>query len=219
MSIHVHQPLVWYMTNKHAAGYVALFKGSEMEALERRGSFSCPGVTLCQPRWQHSLAWVRSALSNMWWYTHVQTQTSTHTGDTRDVLECMLIHSPLSLCCHHVVKTWYTGVIKQHYSTHYAQGTCVEATIHNVTLSDVQWLFVWYRYNDCSMTLKPHDQTSEKLLTLDPVPKCKNTKKWKLCIKKTTLNLLGYHSLNMIIKMIKKKKKSQSTNHPKWCKV
>lgn len=65
MSICVHQPLVWYMTNKHAAGYVGLFKGPEMEALERRGSFSCPGVTLCQPRRQRSLAWVRSVLSNV----------------------------------------------------------------------------------------------------------------------------------------------------------
>lgn len=83
MSIRVHQPLVWYMTNKHAAGYVGLFKGPEMEALERRGSFSCPGVTPCQPRWQHSLAWVRSALSNKWWYTRAYTSKRTHAGTHR----------------------------------------------------------------------------------------------------------------------------------------
>ncbi len=94
MSICVHQPLVWYMTNKHAAGYGGLFKGPEMEALERRGSFSCPGVTLCQPRWQHSLAWVRSALSNMWWYTHVHTHPNAHTQGTHTmyVNTCKVSH-------------------------------------------------------------------------------------------------------------------------------
>lgn len=114
MSIRVHQPLVWYMTNKHAAGYVGLFKGPEMEALERRGSFSCPGVTPCQPRWQHSLAWVRSALSNMWWCTHVYAHTNTDTQRPRIYVQ---IHSLLLLCCHHVDKSWYICLCKQHWDS------------------------------------------------------------------------------------------------------
>lgn len=43
MSIRVRQPLVWYMTNKHAAGSAGLFKGSEMDASgEKRVFFLSP---------------------------------------------------------------------------------------------------------------------------------------------------------------------------------
>lgn len=90
MSIHVHQLLVWYMTNKHAAGYAGLFKGPEMEALERRGSFSCPGVTLCQPCRRCSLAWVRSALSDMTAHTCACTSKCTH---LQRHTECMWTHA------------------------------------------------------------------------------------------------------------------------------
>lgn len=112
MSIHVHQLLVWYMTNKHAAGCVGLFKGPETEALKRRGSFSCPGVRLCQPRRQHSLAWVRSALSNMWWHTHVRAHQSTHARTRRHTEYMrMQIYTWLLLCCHHVEMAWHIFLI------------------------------------------------------------------------------------------------------------
>lgn len=117
MSICVHQQLVWYMTNKHAAGYVGLFKGPEMEALETRGSFSCPGVSLCQRRRQRSLAWVRSALSNMWWHTRVHcTSRCTHTPTWTHrmyVNTCKCTH--LLLCCHHVEKAWYICLCMRHW--------------------------------------------------------------------------------------------------------
>lgn len=112
MSIHVHQLLVWYMTNKHAAGCVGLFKGPETEALKRRGSFSCPGVRLCQPRRQHSLAWVRSALSNMWWHTHIRAHQSTHARTRRHTEYMrMQIYTWLLLCCHHVEMAWHIFLI------------------------------------------------------------------------------------------------------------
>lgn len=145
MSIRVHQPLAWYMTNKHAAGYVGLFKGSEMEALERRGSFSCPGVTPCQPRWQHSLAWVKSVLSNMWWYTHVQSQAHTQ-GDTQNVPERMQIKSHLLLCCHHVAKAWHICVwatVRRSIFCTCSPGNLSWSYSHTFILLSVQQLFVW----------------------------------------------------------------------------
>lgn len=82
------------MTNKHAAGDAGLFKGSEIEALERKGVFF---LSYCQSASAALAAFISMGQISAVTRVRAHRNAHKHAGTRRTHVDARV-----SLCCHHV---------------------------------------------------------------------------------------------------------------------